>query len=86
MAARAEIAGGGVEFAAPPVGFAAPQVGQHRVGPQGDRAAVGLDRGEGLVVGERRVAAGEELPVVALAGGRLVDDDAADHGGGAGRP
>ena len=53
---RPEVAGGGVEVAAPLVGLAAPEVGEHRVGPQGDGAAVGLDGAEasGRRAGPRR--------------------------------
>ena len=54
----AEIARRRVEVAAPLIGFAAPQVGEHRVGPQGDGAAVGLDGAEGLVVAQGGLAAG----------------------------
>ena len=62
------------------VGLAAPEVGEHRVGPQGDGAAVGLDRAERLVVAQRGVAAGQQRAVVALPGGGLVGDGAADGG------
>ena len=59
---RPEVAGGGVEIAAiaaPPVGLAAPEIGQHRVRAELDGAAVGLDRGETLVVAQGVVAAGQ---------------------------
>ena len=65
----AEVARGRVEVAAvaaPLVGLAAPQVGEHRVGPEGDGAAVGLDGAEGLVVAQGGVAARQQGAVVAL--------------------
>ena len=69
-----------VEVAAALVGFAAPQVGEHRVGPQRDRAAVGLDGAERLLVAQGGVAPGEQRAVVALARRRLVGEGGA-HGG-----
>ena len=76
----AKIVRGGVEIAAPLVGFAAPEPREHRIGAQRHGAAVGFDRAERLVVGERRIAAGEQLLVFPVAGDRLVDDDGADRG------
>src|SRR5262249_18083021 len=77
----AEIAGGALEVpavAAPLIGLAAAQVGEHRVLAQGDGAAVGLDRGKGLVVVKRVVAPRQQDTVVALARGGLVRGCAAD--------
>ena len=79
-AARPEVARRRFEVAAALIGLAAAQVGEHRVGTQGDGAAVGLDGAEGLVVAQGGVAAGEQRAVVALAGGRLVGERAADGG------
>ena len=65
---RPEVAGRGFEVAAPLIGLAAPQVGEHRVGPQRDGAAVGLDGGKRLLVAQGRVAAARAGAVVAVAG------------------
>ena len=55
-----------------PVCLATPQVREHRGGPKRDGSAVGLNRLEGVLAGERGVATCHERTVVALAGGRLV--------------
>ena len=62
------------------IGLAAPQVGEHRVRPQRDGAAVGLDRAERLVVAQGGVAPGQQGAVVALAGGRLIGQPTAANG------
>ena len=70
----AEVAGGVVEVAPLAVGLAAPEMRQHRVRPKADGAAVVLDGGKSLASRLGRVAAGHQLPVVALADRRLIDD------------
>lgn len=72
-----EVAGGRVEvaaLAASLVRLPATQVSEHRVGTQGDRAAVGFNRAERLVVVQRRVAVGQQGAVIALPGGGLVGE------------
>ena len=72
--------------AAPLVGLAAAQVGEHRVRPEGDRAAVGFDRVEGLLVAQGGVAAGQQRAVIALrrglVSGRASGDGQRQHGDG----
>ena len=58
----------GVQLAADAVGHAALEVREHRVRPQRDRAAVGLERLERLV-GRDRLVAGRNQPVVLAVGG-----------------
>ena len=77
-----EVAGGGVEFVALAVALAAPEVGKHRVRPEGDGAAVGFDRAEGLAVAQRGVAAARAGPVLALTADGLVGQQSADAGEG----
>ena len=67
-----EIPRGGFEISATPVCLATPQVREHRGGPKRDGSAVGLDRLEGVIAGERGVATCHERTVVALTRGRLV--------------
>jgi hypothetical protein len=93
-----EIARGEVEVApigAPLVGFGPPQIGEHGVGPQGNRAAVGFDGRIRLILAESLVAPRQQRPILALMGGRLVghgraaadqrqkcqDEDRPFHGG-----
>ena len=47
---------------------------EHRVGPQRDGAAVGLDRAKRLFVPQRRVAVSQQGPIIAVAGGGLVGE------------
>ena len=67
-----EIVGGRLELVAAQIGFAAAQVGERRIRPQGDRAAVGLDGTERLVVAERRRSLVEERAVRPLTRRRLI--------------
>lgn len=61
-----EVADRMLEVAAPLIGLPAAQIRNHRVLAQRDRAAVGFDRREGLVVAERVIAARQQHPVIAL--------------------
>ncbi len=56
------------------VRFAAPQVRQHRVGPEGNGAAVRFDCAEGLVVGQGGGPLAQVGPVIAIPGGGLVSE------------
>ena len=78
VGSAAEIAGRGFELVAALIRLAAPQVREHRIRAQGDGAAVRLDRAEGLVVRQGAARLGEQRPVVALPGGRLVGQRADD--------
>ena len=68
----AEIVGGRLELGAVLVRFTAPQVRQHRVGPEGNRAAIRFDRAEGLVVGQGGGPLAQVGPVIAIPVGGLV--------------
>ena len=70
---------GSFELAALPVAFSAAQVGQHRIGMQGDSAAEGLDGAERVAVPEGGVTASEQRPVRTLPSGGLHGDRPANR-------
>ncbi len=57
-------------------------MGEHRVGPQRDGAAVGLDRAKRLLIAQRGVAPGDERPVIALPRGLEVGHGPGHRDGG----
>ena len=77
----AEVPERGLGLAALPVRFSAPEVGDHRVFPECDRSAEGLDGGKRLVRGKRAVAAGDEVLVPQVPLDREAGDDDAGRDG-----
>ncbi len=74
---RLKIASRGLEVGAPLVRLTPAKVRQHRVGPQRNCAAVGLDGGKRLIVAQGRVAPAEKGAVIPVARRGLIGEGGA---------